>query len=73
TVKGEAPPSFTGTVTLQGVTNDVASLIKFGAANGDGNRFRAAYSLSLVGYVGNASGTISNVSIIQELPDGISV
>lgn len=73
TVKDEAPPSFTGTVTLQGVTNDVASLIKFGAANGDDNRFRAAYSLSLVGYVGNASGTISNVSIIQELPDGISV
>ncbi|MBR2516642.1 VWA domain-containing protein [Geobacillus sp.] len=73
TVKDEAPPSFTGTVKLQGLTNDVTSLIKRGATDGDDNRFRATYSLSLVGYVGNATGTISNVSIVQELPDGISV
>ncbi|MED3747733.1 VWA domain-containing protein [Geobacillus stearothermophilus] len=73
TVKDEAPPSFTGTVKLQGLTNDVTSLIKRGATDGDDNRFRATYSLSLVGYVGNATGTISNVKIVQELPDGISV
>ncbi|MED4870951.1 VWA domain-containing protein [Geobacillus stearothermophilus] len=73
TVKDEAPPSFTGTVKLQGLTNDVTSLIKRGVTDGDDNRFRATYSLSLVGYVGNATGTISNVSIVQELPDGISV
>ncbi|MGG3162507.1 VWA domain-containing protein [Geobacillus stearothermophilus] len=73
TVKDEAPPSFTGTVKLQGLTNDVTSLIKRGVTDGDDNRFRATYSLSLVGYVGNATGTISNVKIVQELPDGISV
>ncbi|MGG3834194.1 MULTISPECIES: vWA domain-containing protein [Geobacillus] len=73
TVKDEAPPSFTGTVKLQGLVNKVDSLIKRGAADGEDNRFRATYSLSLVGYVGNATGTISNVKIVQELPDGISV
>ncbi|MEW5320837.1 VWA domain-containing protein [Geobacillus thermoleovorans] len=73
TVKDEAPPSFTGTVKLQGLTNEINSLIKRGAADGNDNRFRATYSLSLVGYVGNATGTISNVKILQPLPDGISV
>ncbi|KAF0994284.1 VWA domain-containing protein [Geobacillus sp. TFV-3] len=73
TVKDEAPPSFTGTVKLQGLTNEINSLIKRGATDGNDNRFRATYSLSLVGYVGNATGTISNVSIVQELPHGISV
>ncbi|KZE94543.1 hypothetical protein AVP43_02633 [Geobacillus stearothermophilus] len=73
TVKDEAPPSFTGTVKLQGLVNKVDSLIKRGTADGEDNRFRATYSLSLVGYVGNATGTISNVKIVQELPDGISV
>ncbi|WP_253736202.1 Ig-like domain-containing protein [Geobacillus subterraneus] len=73
TVKDEAPPTFTGTVRLQGLTNNVINLIKQGAVDGDDNRFRATYSLSLVGYVGSTTGMISNVKIVQQLPDGISV
>ncbi|NNV05544.1 VWA domain-containing protein [Geobacillus sp. C56-T2] len=73
TVKAEAPPWFDGTVKLQGLTKPIDQLVKQGATDGDDNRFRVAYSLALKGYVGNVSGTISNVRIIQELPDGISV
>jgi|GEM_PF-987832 len=72
-VKDEVPPSFTGTVALQGVSRDVGSLIKHGASNGDDNRFQAVYSLTPTGYVGGASGTISDIALIQPLPDGITV
>ncbi|TXK91555.1 VWA domain-containing protein, partial [Parageobacillus sp. SY1] len=72
-VKDEVPPSFDGTVTLEGITRDVGDLVKFGNADGDSNRFKARYSLTAVGYVGNASGNISNIKLIQPLPDGITV
>ncbi|WP_143415108.1 VWA domain-containing protein [Geobacillus sp. E263] len=72
-VKDEVPPSFDGTVTLEGITRDVGDLVKFGNADGDSNRFKAHYSLTAVGYVGNASGNISNIKLIQPLPDGITV
>nr|WP_125010836.1 vWA domain-containing protein [Parageobacillus thermoglucosidasius] len=72
-VKDEVPPSFDGTVTLEGITQDVGDLVKFGNADGDSNRFKARYSLTASGYVGNASGNISNITLIQPLPDGITV
>ncbi|REK55781.1 MAG: cytosolic protein [Geobacillus sp.] len=72
-VKDEVPPSFDGTVTLEGITRDVNDLVKFGDADGDSNRFKARYSLTAIGYVGNASGNISNITLIQPLPDGITV
>ncbi|RDE31982.1 VWA domain-containing protein [Parageobacillus thermoglucosidasius] len=72
-VKDEVPPSFDGTVTLEGITQDVGDLVKFGNADGDSNRFKAHYSLTASGYVGNASGNISNITLIQPLPDGITV
>ncbi|OXB92574.1 VWA domain-containing protein [Parageobacillus galactosidasius] len=72
-VKDEVPPSFDGTVTLEGITRDVDDLVKFGNADGDSNRFKARYSLTASGYVGNASGNISNITLIQPLPDGITV
>ncbi len=72
-VKDEVPPSFDGTVTLEGITRDVDDLVKFGNADGDSNRFKARYSLTAIGYVGNASGNISNIKLIQPLPDGITV
>jgi uncharacterized protein YjdB len=72
-VKDEVPPSFDGTVTLEGITRDVGDLVKFGNADGDSNRFKARYSLTAIGYVGNASGNISNIKLIQPLPDGITV
>jgi uncharacterized protein YegL len=72
-VKDEVPPSFNGTVTLRGISQDVASLIKHGAEDGDDNRFEATYSLTPAGYVGSATGTISNIKLIQQLPDGITV
>ncbi|MFC4184755.1 VWA domain-containing protein [Saccharococcus thermophilus] len=71
-VKDEVPPSFDGTVTLQGITRDVGDLVKFGNADGDTNQFKATYSLMATGYVGNASGNISNIKLIQPLPDGIT-
>lgn len=72
-VKDEVPPSFDGTVTLEGITRDVGDLVKFGNADGDSNRFKARYSLTAIGYVGNASGNISNIKLIQPLPNGITV
>lgn len=72
-VKDEVPPSFDGTVTLEGITRDVDDLVKFGNTDGDSNRFKARYSLTAIGYVGNASGNISNIKLIQQLPDGITV
>jgi hypothetical protein len=71
-VKDEVPPSFDGTVTLQGIKRDVGDLVKFGNADGDTNQFKATYSLMATGYVGNASGNISNIKLIQPLPDGIT-
>lgn len=72
-VKDEVPPSFDGTVTLEGITRDVGDLVKFGNTDGDSNRFKARYSLTASGYVGNASGNISNIKLIQPLPNGITV
>lgn len=72
-VKDEVPPSFDGTVTLEGITRDVGDLVKFGNTDGDSNRFKARYSLTAIGYVGNASGNVSNIKLIQPLPDGITV
>ncbi|RAK21371.1 Ig-like protein group 2 [Anoxybacillus vitaminiphilus] len=73
-VKDEVPPSFTGNVRLQGITRDVSDLIKYGSGNGDSNRFTAQYSLTAVGYVGSGvTGNLSNIKIIQPLPEGITV
>jgi uncharacterized protein YjdB len=72
-VKDVVPPSFDGTVTLEGITRDVDDLVKFGNTDGDSNRFKVRYSLTAIGYVGNASGNISNIKLIQPLPDGITV
>jgi hypothetical protein len=72
-VKDEVPPSFDGTVTLEGITRDVDDLVKFGNTDDDSNRFKARYSLTATGYVGSASGNISNIKLIQPLPDGITV
>lgn len=72
-VKDEVPPSFDGTVTLEGITRDVDDLVKFGNTDDDSNRFKAHYSLTAIGYVGSASGNISNIKLIQPLPDGITV
>jgi hypothetical protein len=71
-VKDEVPPSFDGTVTLEGITRDVDDLVKFGDTDDDSNRFKARYSLTAIGYVGSASGNISNIKLIQPLPDGIT-
>jgi uncharacterized protein YjdB len=73
-VKDEVPPTFTGTVQLNGITNDVDSLIKYGNEDGDSNRFIAEYTLNPVGYVGkNVTGQLSNIKIIQPIPEGLSV
>jgi hypothetical protein len=71
-VKDEVPPSFDGTVTLEGITRDVDDLVKFGNTDDDSNRFKARYSLTAIGYVGNASGNISNIKLIQPLPEGVT-
>jgi von Willebrand factor type A domain/Bacterial Ig-like domain (group 2) len=72
-VKDEVPPSFDGTVTLEGITRDVDDLVKFGNTDDDSNRFKARYSLTATGYVGSASGNISNIKLIQPLPEGVTV
>jgi uncharacterized protein YjdB len=72
-VKDEVPPSFDGTVTLEGITRGVDDLVKFGNTDGDSNRFKARYSLTAIGYVGSASGNISNIKLVQQLPAGITV
>jgi uncharacterized protein YjdB len=73
-VKDEVPPTFTGTVQLNGITNEVDNLIKYGNEDGDSNRFIAEYTLNPVGYVGeNVTGQLSNIKIIQPIPEGLSV
>lgn len=73
-VKDEVPPSFTGSVTLQGVSRNISDLIKYGNSNGDSNQFIAQYSLTPVGYVGSGvTGNLSNIKLIQPLPDGVTV
>lgn len=73
TVKDEVPPFFEGTAALNGISRKVDELVKNGADDGDDNRFRAEYSFKPTGYVGAASGTISHITLIQPLPDGITV
>lgn len=73
-VKDEVPPSFTGSVTLQGVSRNIDDLIKYGNSNGDSNQFYARYSLTPVGYVGSGvTGNLSNIKLIQPLPDGVTI
>lgn len=73
-VKDEVPPSFTGNVRLQGISRNVSDLIKYGNNNSDSNLFTAQYSLTAVGYVGSGvTGNLSNIKIIQPLPEGITV
>nr|WP_043906626.1 VWA domain-containing protein [Parageobacillus genomosp. 1] len=71
-VKDEVPPSFDGTVTLEGITRGVDDLVKFGNTDDDSNRFKARYSLTAIGYVGSASGNISNIKLVQQLPEGVT-
>ncbi|WPZ17569.1 VWA domain-containing protein [Geobacillus subterraneus] len=73
TVKDEVPPFFEGKAALNGISRKVDELVKNGADDGDDNRFRAEYSFKPTGYVGAASGTISHITLIQPLPDGITV
>ncbi|MBB6282822.1 VWA domain-containing protein [Geobacillus subterraneus] len=72
TVKDEVPPFFEGTAALNGISRKVDELVKNGTDDGDDNRFRAEYSFKPSGYVGAASGTISHITLIQPLPDGIT-
>lgn len=73
-VKDEVPPSFTGSVKLQGVSRDIGDLIKYGNTNGDSNQFNAQYTLTPTGYVGSGvTGNLSNIKLIQPLPDGVTV
>ncbi len=68
-VKDEVPPSFTGSVSFQ-----ASDLIKYGSSNGDSNQFNVQYSLTPVGYVGSGvTGNLSNIKIIQPLPEGVTV
>lgn len=72
-VKDEVPPTFDGKVELQGVSHDVSALIKYGNTNGDSNQFVARYTLIPSGYVGSGkSGYLSNIKIIQPLPQGVT-
>jgi len=72
TVKDEVPPFFEGTAALNGISRKVDDLVKNGADDGDSNRFRAEYSFKPAGYVGAASGVMTQIALIQPLPDGIT-
>lgn len=73
-VKPDAPPGFKGSMTLNGVTNTVDNLIKISNVKQTTNQFNVTYSLSPYGLINNTvKGTLSNLRIIQPLPEGISL
>ncbi|MDE3839788.1 hypothetical protein C0966_10500 [Bacillus methanolicus] len=72
-VKDDAPPSFKGTMTLKGVENTPDNLIKISNSTERTNEFTVQYDLEPYGLVDNrVSGSITNIKIIQPLPEGIS-
>ncbi|WML40729.1 VWA domain-containing protein [Neobacillus sp. OS1-2] len=73
-VKADAPSSFKGAMNLSGVTNTVDNLIKVSNVSQTTNQFTVSYSLSPYGLVNNqVSGLLSNLKLIQPLPDGVSI
>ncbi|WP_042354897.1 VWA domain-containing protein [Bacillus rubiinfantis] len=73
-VKADAPPSFKGSMLLSGVSNTVDNLIKISNSNQTSNQYNVKYSLSPYGLINNTvTGTLTNLRIIQPLPEGISL
>lgn len=73
-VKDDAPPSFKGTMSLKGIENTPDNLIKISNSTEHTNEFTVQYDLEPYGLMDNrVSGSITNIKIIQPLPEGISV
>jgi hypothetical protein len=73
-VKADAPPSFKGTMTLKGIENTPDHLIKISNSTERTNEFTVQYDLEPQGLVDNrVSGSLTNIKIIQPLPEGISI
>lgn len=73
-VKEDAPPTFKGTMTLEGFTNTPDNLIKVSGSADQSNQFKVNYTLNPFGLVDNkVTGKLTDIKIIQPLPDGITV
>lgn len=73
-VKADAPPSFRGEMSLEGMINTPDNLIKVSGSTEKSNEFEVNYTLNPFGLVDNkVNGKISGIKIIQPLPDGISL
>ncbi|MCA1038932.1 VWA domain-containing protein [Bacillus infantis] len=73
-VKADAPPGFKGTMNLQGSANTPDNLIKLSGSTGITNEFEVQYTLNPFGLVNNTvNGSLSNLKIVQPLPDGVSL
>lgn len=73
-VKADAPPTFKGTMTLEGFTNTPDNLIKVSGSADQSSQFKVNYTLNPFGLVDNkVTGKLTDIKIIQPLPDGITV
>ncbi|MBP2240602.1 hypothetical protein J2Z40_001159 [Cytobacillus eiseniae] len=73
-VKADAPPTFRGTMSLEGVINTPDNLIKVSGSAEKSNHFKVNYALNPFGLVDNkVTGKLTNIKIIQPLPDGVSL
>lgn len=73
-VKEDAPASFSSTMTLEKVVNELNDLIKTSNSSDKTNYFNVKYTLNPIGLVNNTvSGTLANLIIEQPLPDSVSI
>ncbi|PLR75494.1 hypothetical protein CU633_20785 [Bacillus sp. V3-13] len=73
-VKADAPPGFKGTMDITGAVNSPDHLIKVTGSADRTNEFKVEYSLEPNGLVNSTvSGSLSNIKLIQPLPDGITL
>lgn len=73
-VKEDAPASFSSTMTLEKVVNELNDLIKTSNSSDKTNHFNVKYTLNPIGLVNNTvSGTLANLIIEQPLPDSVSI
>lgn len=73
-VKEDAPASFSSTMSLVKIENELTDLIKTSNSSDKTNHFNVKYTLNPIGLVNNkVSGKLTNLIIEQPLPDSISI
>ncbi|MGD6942633.1 VWA domain-containing protein [Cytobacillus gottheilii] len=73
-VKDDAAPSMIGEMKLTGITNSVDNLVKVSGSNERSNEFKVDYKLAPNGlYSSLVTGRLTDIQIIQPLPNGISI